>query len=148
MKEEPNARQVGGGHYRVHGTEYQHWDLVADTGMGYYEGMITKYVTRWREKDGLKDLQKAIHYCEKLQQLVNEERQPVRRITDDFGWEQFSKFALSHRLISLEQNVFELCVSRGTKNDLDRLHNLLEQVLAKANFQGSLGTRGGNDNAE
>jgi len=59
-----NSRQVGGAHYR---SEHQHWDFVAEVLEGrYLEGCITKYVTRWRNKDGLKDLNKALHYTEKL----------------------------------------------------------------------------------
>lgn len=62
-----NDRQVGGGHYAA---SYQHWDLVADLGLGYFEGQITKYVARWRKKNGLQDLEKAMHFLEKLVELV------------------------------------------------------------------------------
>ena len=57
-----NDRQVGGEHYIK---KYQHWDFVCDTGMHYLLGCATKYVTRWREKNGLEDLEKPIHYLEK-----------------------------------------------------------------------------------
>ena len=57
--------QVGGDHYK---TEYQHWDFVRDTGMGYMEGQVVKYVTRWRKKGGLQDLEKAQHFLAKIQQ--------------------------------------------------------------------------------
>lgn len=58
-----NEGQIGGAHYK---SEYQHWDLVLDTGMGYLEGCATKYVARWRKKGGIEDLQKALHYGVKL----------------------------------------------------------------------------------
>ena len=51
-----NERQVGGQHY---GAEIQHWDFVASQGMDYFQGQITKYVTRWKKKNGLQDLEKA-----------------------------------------------------------------------------------------
>lgn len=57
-----NDRQVGGEHYKK---GYQHWDFVCDTGMHYLLGCATKYLTRWREKNGLEDLEKPIHYLEK-----------------------------------------------------------------------------------
>ena len=60
-----NERQIGGDHYK---TEYEHWDLVLATGMGYLEGCATKYVARWRKKGGVADLDKALHYVEKLQE--------------------------------------------------------------------------------
>ena len=71
----PNQRQVGGDHYRA---GYQHWDLVADAGMGYFEGQITKYLSRCRKKGGPEDVRKAIHYLDKLIMLYKEDRLPPR----------------------------------------------------------------------
>lgn len=58
-----NDRQVGGEHYKA---DIQHWDFVLANGLGYLEGQISKYVTRWRKKNGMQDLYKARHYLEKL----------------------------------------------------------------------------------
>ena len=59
-----NNTQIGGDHYQ---SGYQHWDFVQRTLQGrYLEGCITKYVSRWRKKNGLQDLQKASHYLAKL----------------------------------------------------------------------------------
>lgn len=60
-----NSTQVGGSHYKV-ATGRQHWDLVDDFNVGYLEAGATKYITRWRSKDGLKDLRKAVHFLQKL----------------------------------------------------------------------------------
>lgn len=60
-----NQRQVGGSHYG--GKAVQHWDwAVVNFGPGYLAAAVTKYVARWRQKDGRRDLEKAIHYLEKL----------------------------------------------------------------------------------
>jgi len=59
-----NAIQVGGDHYKTKGI--QPWDYIAEAGLGYFEGNIVKYVSRWREKGGLDDLRKARHYLDKL----------------------------------------------------------------------------------
>lgn len=64
---EANKRQVGGDHYRKNVLE--HWDIVALTGLDYYQGNITKYVMRWRDKGGIQDLEKARHYLEKYIEL-------------------------------------------------------------------------------
>lgn len=58
-----NDRQVGGKHY---GKPIQHWDYVIAQNLGYFEGQITKYVSRWRDKNGLEDLRKAQHFLDKL----------------------------------------------------------------------------------
>lgn len=62
-----NERQVGGEHYR---SEYQHWDFAADAELGYFEGQISKYAMRHRFKNGLQDLEKSIHFTDKLVELV------------------------------------------------------------------------------
>lgn len=66
-----NDRQVGGEHYRKHGaTGEQHWDRIWRLyGHGYFIGCITKYVERYRDKNGIQDLEKARHYLDKLIEL-------------------------------------------------------------------------------
>lgn len=62
-----NTRQVGGEHYK-HRT-IQPWDYIAANNLGFFEGNIIKYVSRWQEKDGVPDLEKARHYLDKLIEL-------------------------------------------------------------------------------
>jgi hypothetical protein len=62
-----NDKQVDGTHYQ---STFQHWDFVVAILRGrYLEGCITKYVTRYKKKNGLADVQKALHYTEKLIEL-------------------------------------------------------------------------------
>lgn len=63
MPSTANDRQVGGTHYQAN--EYQHWDFVTDLRLPYLLGVATKYVSRWRDKNGVEDLEKALHYLEK-----------------------------------------------------------------------------------
>lgn len=63
-----NDIQYGGNHYK--GTQIQHWDFAAANGLDYFQGCITKYVTRWRLKNGLEDLKKAQHFLQKYIELV------------------------------------------------------------------------------
>lgn len=62
-----NAIQIGGQHYK--GKAIQPWDYIAANGLGYFEGNIVKYVSRWRDKGGVDDLRKARHYLDKLIEL-------------------------------------------------------------------------------
>lgn len=59
-----NAIQVGGQHYKA--KAIQPWDYIAANGLGFFEGNVVKYVSRWREKGGIEDLLKARHYLDKL----------------------------------------------------------------------------------
>ena len=61
---EANAIQVGGSHYKS--KAIQPWDYIAANGLGYFEGNVVKYVSRWRDKAGVADLEKARHYLDKL----------------------------------------------------------------------------------
>jgi uncharacterized protein DUF3310 len=70
--EKANDHQVGGGHYKTEGL--QHWDLVNIFGWDYFQGQITKYLMRWRKKNGLEDLQKARHYLDKYIELEQAKR--------------------------------------------------------------------------
>ena len=58
-----NDKQVDGDHYKL---EIQPWDYITLNRLGYLEGNIIKYVTRHKNKNGAKDLEKAKHYIDKL----------------------------------------------------------------------------------
>jgi hypothetical protein len=62
-----NAVQVAGSHYKTKGV--QPWDYIAANNLGYFEGNVVKYVSRWRDKGGVEDLRKARHYLDKLIEL-------------------------------------------------------------------------------
>lgn len=59
--------QVGGSHYRdmnIQPVEYIHANSI-----GFIEGCVIKYVSRWRTKGGLDDLRKAQHFIDLLIEL-------------------------------------------------------------------------------
>jgi hypothetical protein len=61
------ATQEGGGHYKdlaIQPVEYIHAN-----GIGYFEGCVIKYVTRWKMKNGMEDLRKARHFIDLLLEL-------------------------------------------------------------------------------
>ena len=62
-------KQVGGSHYKdmaIQPIEYIH-----KNGLGFCEGNVVKYITRWKTKNGIEDLKKVIHYAELLIQMEN-----------------------------------------------------------------------------
>lgn len=64
-------KQVDGNHYKdqaIQPVEYIHANNI-----GYMEGNVIKYVSRWRSKNGIKDLEKAKHYIELLIELETRE---------------------------------------------------------------------------
>ena len=60
-------RQEGGDHYKdmpIQPVEFIHANAI-----GYFEGNVIKYITRWRKKNGFADLEKAKHYIDLLIEL-------------------------------------------------------------------------------
>ena len=62
-----NDIQIAGDHYKAKAV--QPWDYIASNNLGYFEGNIVKYVSRWKNKGGIEDLRKARHYLDKLIEL-------------------------------------------------------------------------------
>jgi hypothetical protein len=70
-----NDKQISGNHYK--GKTIQPWDYIISNNLGYLEGNCVKYVSRWKDKGGVADLRKAIHYLEKLIETTeNNESRP------------------------------------------------------------------------
>ena len=64
--------QVGGNHYKdmpIQPVEYIH-----KNGIGYFEGCVIKYVSRWRKKNGVEDLKKARHFLDLLIEFEDAQR--------------------------------------------------------------------------
>ena len=59
--------QEGGGHYKT--LAIQPVEYIHANGIGYFEGCVIKYVTRWKAKNGMEDLRKARHFIDLLLEL-------------------------------------------------------------------------------
>jgi len=55
-------------HYK--GFKIEPLQYIEENGIGFHEGNIIKYVSRWQQKDGLDDLKKAKFYIERLIELA------------------------------------------------------------------------------
>ena len=63
-----NDTQHGGSHYKS--KPIQVWDFIAANKLGFFEGNILKYISRWQDKNGVEDLLKARHYLDKLIEIA------------------------------------------------------------------------------
>lgn len=58
-----NQIQIGGSHYK---SDFQHWDYaIVSLENRYLESAATKYISRWKKKNGIQDLEKSKHYLQK-----------------------------------------------------------------------------------
>lgn len=83
-------RQVGGNHYKD--MVIQPIEYILANKLGFVEGAVVKYVSRWRQKGGTGDLRKAIHLLEILIEKDVQERNAAEsvksadpRMPDDNG---------------------------------------------------------------
>lgn len=77
---EPNPldTQVGGDHYKSLPIQVVEYNFFND--IPYMEGNIIKYITRWRTKNGIQDLEKAKHYIELLIELEKRKQDKEKKI--------------------------------------------------------------------
>ena len=66
------TKQVSGGHYKS--LKIQPIEYIHANGIPFAEGNVIKYVTRWRDKGGIADLEKAKHFLELLIELEEKAR--------------------------------------------------------------------------
>ena len=132
-----NDKQIAGKHYVA---EYQHWDFVADALSGrYLEGVITKYITRWRKKNGVEDLLKAQHYLEKLVEtyfkyipLGTRDRAvyPCQSVLEIYDVQPLiSRFVLSNQLTPQEEILITAVATWENHTDLQAAQQLLAQYI-------------------
>jgi hypothetical protein len=121
-----NQRQVGGSHYK---TEYEHWDLVIILNLGYLEGCATKYVSRWRKKGGLADLEKGLHYLEKMIE-VWEIYDDNRICSHERMEEEVHKFCDANELSDAEEAFVLLMCTYADKDDLIEARDILLWIMS------------------
>ena len=129
------VEQVGGSHYKA---DYQHWDLALDIEMGPLEYAATKYVTRWRKKDGPQGLKKAISYIDKLMYSYADDTLLVRtqaarsHLSDNSVEEHLKRFFTNNDITSIEARVIQLVCTWSTVSDLRIAKTYLLDLLKEA----------------
>lgn len=140
--ENANARQVAGSHY-ASALGVQHWDLIDNYRVGYLEGCASKYVTRWRKKNGLQDLQKAEHYLQKLYQVRAElsfQEQLERR--PDVPAAVISAFAQANGCGAEEARILTLILRWESTHTIDLARRAVLALIEQHSDDGSEPGRG------
>ena len=71
MSEKALDKQIGGNHYKD--SKIQPIEYILENNIGYVEGNVIKYVSRWKQKNGIQDLKKARHYLDLLIEHLEKE---------------------------------------------------------------------------
>jgi len=68
--------QIGGEHYKS--MRIQPIEYTLANALGFCEGNVVKYISRYQFKNGIEDLKKAKHYIDLLiEQIEKEDREDV-----------------------------------------------------------------------
>ena len=65
-------KQVAGSHYQDYAI--QPFEFITKNKLSYIQGNIIKYVVRYEQKNGIEDLDKAIHYINILKEVSREKK--------------------------------------------------------------------------
>ena len=65
-------KQVGGSHYKEAGNNMQPWEIARAWRLGTWRHGVLKYLLRAPQKNGIQDIEKAIHYLEYIKANYNE----------------------------------------------------------------------------
>lgn len=121
-----NNTQVGGTHYK---NTFQHWDLCHELDLGYFEGQISKYITRHRFKKGLEDAEKALHFCAKLIELARDGgRQPRHKMV---SFVRMTQYAGANKLLPLEYACISSVCNWQSVEDLTMLQVRIERIISE-----------------
>jgi hypothetical protein len=130
-----NNYQVGGAHYK---TSYEHWDWALDIGLGYLDGVATKYMARAGKKAGvdiLQDLEKSRHYTVKMIEeaprlLLRLGRPPRRWIV-----QRTDKFLRANDINDEAATVVRGLAAWDTPDDLRTVIRLIEKLESQIKVQ-------------
>lgn len=122
-----NERQIGGSHYAG---GYQHWDFVREMGLDYLQGCATKYVARWRKKNGVEDLYKALHYTEKRAENT------MRNTNTPDYWDAPNSFAFRAIFLFGRENGLNLgeveAIAYIVRGEWSEAHASIQRLIATA----------------
>lgn len=72
MENKAKDTQIGGNHYMKYVIEPV--EFITKNNIPFIEGNVIKYVLRWRDKNGIQDLDKAIHYLQLLKDIKHNDQ--------------------------------------------------------------------------
>ena len=97
--------QVGGSHYKL--MPFQPISLIGMLELDFFQGNVVKYVTRYKLKDGVRDLEKAKHYCQMAEELENKQAPDAVYLSEaiDDVWDFVRKNNLDYEVYMILMHV-------------------------------------------
>lgn len=112
--------QIGGGYYKL--CCMQPIEFIVRADLNFIQGCIVKYITRYKNKNGIEDLNKIIHYCELAIQLYRDSDK--RPFIDYALCKQYCK---ANKLTKTQQNIINSVVRDDYANVILNCKRLIKQ---------------------
>lgn len=124
----PNDTQIGGEHYKKATFQPWDWALQRHGSLGHYEVSIIQYVTRFREKGGKQDLEKAMHYLDKM--IYEHSRNDYYNMANKLrGSTQLTMFRDQNKIDKYQSQVVHLMAIWHDVSDLEMAKSIITTTL-------------------
>jgi hypothetical protein len=121
------VEQVGGTHYGT--SSMGHWDYCDMANVSYLEGCATKYIFRWKDKNGVQDLKKALSYVEKRLKSTRMMFGNPDLTKFNFFEQERQQFYAENKVNVWERDLCETIFGWKTPEDLERAAELLTEAI-------------------
>lgn len=116
-------KQYGGSHYKI--LAIQPVELINKISANFFQGNVIKYITSHRAKNGVKDLQKAKHYIE----MINEFNPGKVYVNEEYVREALESYMSVNDLTVDEKDVLRMILLGG---DIDEALKLMDVIISDA----------------
>lgn len=120
------ARRVAS-HYKY--LPHQPVDLWIAYDLGGIEGSIVKYVTRWKNKGGIDDLRKALHFAEMLMDNAEELAKRRQRENETPGRPSWESYCVDNKLATRETRIVQLVCLWQTSKVITIIADMRNEIL-------------------
>lgn len=132
------SEQIGGSHYKD--MPFQPIRLINYLNLDFFQGNVVKYVSRYKLKDGVRDLEKAKHYCRMAMEM--ESRSSLTEMTVLQVTLASKSFVLSNRLSQLVADVIVYVYGRKW-DEAVRAINVLAKEYNQSELEADKENEGG-----
>lgn len=102
----PLEIQIGGNHYKK--CAYQPVEFISKLNLNFIQGSMVKYLSRYKNKSGLQDLEKVVHYAQLGQAL-----QPQNfYIYGETSSKEIHRYVVLNNFQRIEEIIFDIAAQK------------------------------------
>ena len=116
-------KEVGGTHYAD--MKIEPIELIEAFNLNFIQGSIVKYISRYKSKNGIEDLKKALHYCH-----IGMER--FDRVDDHVDWRGKNKLLIKmYCMLNELSDVENMIIGYAISNEYEKCSNEINNLISR-----------------